>query len=71
VILAADQATDLRYEGLDEALAVPDTQVLLFGKPDARPQRRLGVALARGSSEAEARQRADGAAARVRVVGSP
>jgi len=71
VILAADQATDLRYEGLDEALAVPDTQVLLFGKPDARPQRRMGVALARGSSEAEARQRADGAAARVRVVGSP
>jgi phosphoribosylglycinamide formyltransferase 2 len=71
VILAADPATDLRYEGLDEALAVPDTQVLLFGKPDARPQRRLGVALARGSSEAEARQRADGAAARVRVVGTP
>jgi phosphoribosylglycinamide formyltransferase 2 len=71
VILADRQATDLRYEGLDEALAVPDTQVLLFGKPDARPHRRLGVALARGSSEAEARQRADEAAARVRVVGSP
>jgi phosphoribosylglycinamide formyltransferase 2 len=71
VILASEQATDLRYEGLDQALAVPETQVLLFGKPDARPHRRLGVALARGSSEAEARQRADAAAACVRVVGSP
>ena len=71
VILASDQATNLRYEGLGQALAVPETQVLLFGKPDARPHRRLGVALARGSSEAEARQRADAAAACVRVVGSP
>ena len=57
--------------GRDQARAVPETQVLLFGKPDARPHRRLGVALARGSSEAEARQRADAAAACVRVVGSP
>ncbi|MFM1813030.1 MAG: hypothetical protein RLZZ336_1968 [Cyanobacteriota bacterium] len=71
VILGGEQATNLRYEGLDEALAIPDTQVLLFGKPEARPHRRLGVALARGSNEAEARQRADGAAACVRVVGSP
>jgi len=68
VILASTSATELHFEGLGEALAVPDTQVLLFGKPDARPHRRLGVALARGASEAEARQRADGAAAAVRVV---
>ena len=71
VILAGEQATDLRYEGLHEALAMPETQVLLFGKPDARPHRRLGVALARGSNETDARQRADGAAAKIRVVGSP
>lgn len=71
VILAGEQATDLRYEGLHEALAMPETQVLLFGKPDARPHRRLGVALARGSNETDARQRADGAATKIRVVGSP
>jgi phosphoribosylglycinamide formyltransferase 2 len=51
-----------------EALAAPDTQVLLFGKPDARPNRRMGVALARGDSEAQARQRADAAAALIRVT---
>ena len=71
VILASTSASALQFEGLGAALAVPDTEVLLFGKPDARPQRRLGVALARGASEAEARQRADGAAAAVRVVGHP
>jgi len=69
VILASSAATDLQYTGLAEALAVPDSQVLLFGKPDSRPNRRLGVALARGSSEAEARTRADQAPACVRVSG--
>jgi phosphoribosylglycinamide formyltransferase 2 len=55
------------YLGLERALAVPETQVLIFGKPEVRAWRRLGVALARGSDEAEARRRADRAAALVRV----
>jgi phosphoribosylglycinamide formyltransferase 2 len=55
------------YGGLEQALAIPETQVLLFGKPDARPHRRMGVALARGASEAEARDRADRAAAAIAV----
>jgi len=61
----------VQFEGLEQALATPDTQVLLFGKPEARPQRRLGVALARGADLAQARQRADAAAAAVRVRVSP
>jgi len=68
VILAAESAANLQYTGLDQALAAPDTQVLLFGKPDARPNRRLGVALARGVSAEEARSKADHAAACVRVI---
>jgi phosphoribosylglycinamide formyltransferase 2 len=67
VILAPEEAAGVLYTGVERALAVPDTQVLLFGKPDARPQRRMGVALARGSSETEARARADQAAAAVQV----
>ncbi len=55
------------YVGLEQALAVPDTQVLIFGKPEVRPWRRLGVALARGDDEADARGRADAAAACVQV----
>jgi phosphoribosylglycinamide formyltransferase 2 len=65
VILASENLAAPAYAGLEAALAIPDTQVLLFGKPEARPQRRMGVALARGSSEAEARDRADRAAAAI------
>jgi phosphoribosylglycinamide formyltransferase 2 len=67
VILAEAAGTPVSYAGVAEALAEEDTQVLLFGKAEARPQRRMGVALARGSSETEARRKADGAAARIAV----
>jgi phosphoribosylglycinamide formyltransferase 2 len=67
VILADAAGAPVTYSGVAEALTEPNTQVLLFGKPEARPQRRMGVALARGASEAEARQRADAAAARIGV----
>jgi phosphoribosylglycinamide formyltransferase 2 len=68
VILAEGDGRPVAFEGVAQALREPDTQVLLFGKPDARPNRRMGVALARGASEAEARRRADGAAGQIRVV---
>ena len=67
VILAEAAGAPVAYSGVAEALSEEDTQVLLFGKPEARPQRRMGVALARGSNEVEARRKADAAAARIRV----
>jgi phosphoribosylglycinamide formyltransferase 2 len=67
VILAEGAGPGVTYSGVADALAEGDTQVLLFGKPEARPQRRMGVALALGSNEAEARRKADAAAAHVRV----
>jgi phosphoribosylglycinamide formyltransferase 2 len=70
VILAPEAAASVSYRGVAQALAIQETQVLLFGKPDARPQRRMGVALARGANEAEARLRADQAAAAIEVRGS-
>ena len=70
VILAPDAGTTVHYDGVAAALAEPDTEVLLFGKAEARPQRRMGVALARGTSEADARRRADAAAARIQVRAS-
>ncbi len=68
VILAETSGGAPRFSGLERALAEPDTQVLLFGKPETRPHRRMGVALARGSDEAAARRRADAAAACVAVT---
>ncbi|MBD3689313.1 formate-dependent phosphoribosylglycinamide formyltransferase [Nanchangia anserum] len=55
------------YEGLSEALAVDEVDVRIFGKPEAHPGRRLGVALARAESIEEARERAGEAARRIRV----
>jgi phosphoribosylglycinamide formyltransferase 2 len=56
------------FTGLEQALAEVDVQVLLLGKPDARPHRRMGVALASGATLEEAGQRADAAAAAIRVL---
>ncbi|MFO0963878.1 MAG: formate-dependent phosphoribosylglycinamide formyltransferase [Phycisphaerales bacterium] len=56
-----------RYEGIAQALAVPTSEVRIFGKPVARPMRRMGVALAGGSTVAQARRRARTAAAAVKV----
>ena len=67
VILARDQGQPVHYEGVAEALAQPESQLLLFGKEEARPGRRMGVALARGANLAEARTRADATAAAVQV----
>ncbi|MCP9825819.1 formate-dependent phosphoribosylglycinamide formyltransferase [Synechococcus sp. EJ6-Ellesmere] len=68
-VILADQTLDaVAYTGVAEALAEPDTQVLLFGKPNARPNRRMGVALAAGADVAEARTRADRAAGKITVV---
>lgn len=71
-VILADRALErVAFEGVPEALAEPDTQVLLFGKPEARPLRRMGVALASGRDRAEAQGRADRAAALVKVVAAP
>ena len=68
VILAEQASAAVRFSGLEQALAEVDVQVLLFGKPDSRPHRRMGVALASGASLEEARSRADQAAAAITVL---
>ncbi len=68
VILSPEQMDAVGFEGVADALAEPGVDLRLFGKPDARPYRRMGVALARGTSEANARQKANEAAAKVSVI---
>ncbi len=50
------------YDGLEKALAIPNAQVRIFGKPDTRKYRRMGVALARAESVDAARRIAKEAA---------
>jgi phosphoribosylglycinamide formyltransferase 2 len=69
VILADRDAEEFRYEGVADALALDARiDIRLFGKPVTRPNRRMGVALARGETVEEARALAFAAAARVRIV---
>lgn len=68
VIYGGMAAVDVAFEGLEQALAVPESDLRLFGKPNATPKRRMGVALARGDTIEQARERAREAASRVRVI---
>jgi phosphoribosylglycinamide formyltransferase 2 len=68
VVLAPADLDSPAYENLDAALADPDVDLRIFAKPDARPGRRLGVALARAGDPEAARAKARAAAAAVRVV---
>jgi len=71
VILAADSRDNVRFEGVVDALSVPTAKLRLFGKPDTRPGRRMGVALTQGASTDEARSRAETSAHCVRLVPVP
>jgi phosphoribosylglycinamide formyltransferase 2 len=72
VILAdAESATAPEYMGLETALAMPKTDVRVFGKPTTRAYRRMAVALAfdtPGTDTDEIRARAKQAADSVEVI---
>ncbi len=67
VILADRESEAVFFDGLAEAFSVPETKLRLFGKPDTRPGRRMGVALSLGRDTDEARQRAEKAAHEVKL----
>jgi phosphoribosylglycinamide formyltransferase 2 len=69
VILAKDYSDSIVFEGVAEALSEPDVDLRLFGKPDSRPYRRMGVALAKGKDIQEAREKANKAASKIKIVG--
>ena len=58
VILAQGHSQSLSFGGLAEALAEPDTQLRLFGKPEVAGERRVGLALALAESIEGARDKA-------------
>lgn len=67
VILARKDAAKVSYRGVEKALAIKNTEVRIFGKPDARKFRRMGVALATAKSVSSARKLATKAASLVQV----
>ncbi|OGG49984.1 phosphoribosylglycinamide formyltransferase 2 [Candidatus Kaiserbacteria bacterium RIFCSPHIGHO2_01_FULL_54_36] len=67
-ILAHGNIKNPVYEGIADALKIPGTHIRIFGKPEVKGHRRMGVALAIGKTVAEARKKAMAAAKKVRVV---
>ena len=70
VIYGGVDAKGIAFAGVAEALAVPDSDLRLFGKPESFKKRRMGVAVATGSNTDEARLRAKLAASKVKPIES-
>lgn len=68
VILVEGESKDIRYDNLTEALSQPNTDLRLFGKPEVSGQRRMGVALARGETVDQAKEKAIKASGAVKTT---
>jgi len=66
-VLVEGDARAPRYHGVAEALAEPDTQLRIFGKPEVKGRRRMAVTLARDVDIEAAREKAVRAAGCLRV----
>jgi len=62
-ILLEGESSDIRFHAIERALVEPDTQLRLFGKPEVRGRRRMGVTLATAADIETARDKARRAAA--------
>ncbi len=70
VIYGGIEAVGIAFEGVAEALRVPESDLRLFGKPESHLKRRMGVAVANADTSDAARARAKLAASLVRLVNS-
>ncbi len=68
VVLAKKDLESADIEGVEKALALKDVDVRVFGKPTARPYRRMAISLARAKTTTAARRLAKKAADLMRVV---
>ncbi|MEY1662735.1 formate-dependent phosphoribosylglycinamide formyltransferase [Isoalcanivorax beigongshangi] len=68
VLLVSGDSSQMQYGNLAAALAEPDTDLRLFGKPEVAGERRLGVGLARADDIDAAVQRVQRVAAQIKVT---
>ncbi|USD33827.1 MULTISPECIES: formate-dependent phosphoribosylglycinamide formyltransferase [Vibrio] len=68
VILGQGQSDNLQFKGMVDALAAPQTQLRLFGKPDINGRRRLGVSIARREAIEQAIESAVSSADKIKIV---
>ena len=68
VVLVSGESQQVTFNNIDEALREANTQVRLFGKPEVKGQRRMGVALARDNSVDQAKQKAMNASSKITIT---
>jgi len=68
VIYGGMEEKGIAFAGIEQALAVPRSDLRLFGKPESFTKRRMGVAVANGDDVTQARERAKLAASRVQPI---
>jgi len=68
VIYGGMEEKGIAFDGVADALLVPESDLRLFGKPESFTQRRMGVAVANADTTDEARARAKLAASKVKPV---
>jgi len=66
-ILTEGEYKEPVFENINQALSIPDTALRLFGKPEVKGKRRMGVALALGENLEDAREKARQVAKRVSI----
>lgn len=66
-LLAWGDSTDIAFTGMEEALSVPGTDMRIFGKPEVKGHRRMGVMLATADTVQEACDKVDAAAAKINI----
>ncbi|GAA4353217.1 formate-dependent phosphoribosylglycinamide formyltransferase [Kangiella taiwanensis] len=68
VILVEGESNQVSFGNLEESLLEPDTHLRLFGKPEVKGKRRMGVALANGLDVESARAKARNVSKSVKVT---
>lgn len=66
-LLAWGDSNDIAFSGMENALAIPGTDMRIFGKPEVKGHRRMGVILATADTVDEACDKAERAAAEIKI----
>lgn len=66
-LLAEGTSTDIAFSGMEDALAIPGTDMRIFGKPEVKGHRRMGVMLASADTVEDACEKVEKAASLINI----
>lgn len=67
-LLAEGNSNDIVFSGMEKALAIPGTDMRIFGKPEVKGHRRMGVMLATGTTVEDACEKVEKAASEIKIT---